>query len=142
VPPNLLASPTQNPPALSGLLSRERLAYSSGSLSGDAAGVFHQAIDGPRDVVSRSVSGSCVTGEAAEYTMRRWMCCEIEKTYLEGALARFEERPERKSKQIFYQISSPCAYRWTNKRYFCQKMEPASPRASAQPHAKERRYMC
>ena len=34
--------------------------------------------------------------------------CEISKPYLEGALSRFEVQPERKSKGIFYKISSPC----------------------------------
>lgn len=70
---------------------------------------FIRLLTDPGDVVLDPFGGSCVTGEAAEYTMRRWMCCEISRPYLEGALARFEERPERKSKQIFYQISSPCA---------------------------------
>jgi site-specific DNA-methyltransferase (cytosine-N4-specific) len=53
--------------------------------------------------------GSCVTGEAAEHSLRRWMCCEIDRSYLEGALARFEQQPERKNKAIYYRISSPCA---------------------------------
>ena len=37
------------------------------------------------------------------------MCCEISRPYLEGALARFEEQPERKNKVVSYKISSPCA---------------------------------
>jgi site-specific DNA-methyltransferase (cytosine-N4-specific) len=72
---------------------------------------FIRLLTDPGDVVLDPFGGSCVTGEAAEYTMRRWMCCEISKPYLEGAVARFEERPERKSKDIFYQISPPCAVR-------------------------------
>jgi DNA modification methylase len=70
---------------------------------------FIRLLTDPGDVVFDPFAGSCVTGEAAEYSLRRWICCEIEKPYLEGALARFEEQPERKSKEIFYRISPPCA---------------------------------
>jgi len=72
---------------------------------------FIRLLTDPGDLVLDPFSGSCVTGEAAEYTLRRWMCCEIAKPYLEGALARFEDQPERKSKEVFYQISPPCAVR-------------------------------
>jgi DNA modification methylase len=61
------------------------------------------------DLVVDPFAGSCVTGEAAEYTMRRWICCEISKPYLEGAIARFEAQPERKSRDVFYKIAQPCA---------------------------------
>jgi site-specific DNA-methyltransferase (cytosine-N4-specific) len=70
---------------------------------------FIRLLTDPGDVVLDPFAGSCVTGEAAEYSLRRWICCEIEEPYLEGALARFEEQPERKSKEIFYRISPPCA---------------------------------
>lgn len=70
---------------------------------------FIRLLTDPGDVVLDPFAGSCVTGEAAEYMLRRWMCCEISEPYLEGALARFEQQPERKSKIGVYQISSPCA---------------------------------
>jgi site-specific DNA-methyltransferase (cytosine-N4-specific) len=70
---------------------------------------FIRFLTDPGDVVLDPFGGSCVTGEAAQYTLRRWICCEISRPYLEGALARFEERPERKRKEIFYRISPPCA---------------------------------
>ena len=69
---------------------------------------FIRFLTEPGDVILDPFAGSCVTGEAAEYNLRRWMCCEISKPYLEGALSRFEVKPERKSKGIFYKISSPC----------------------------------
>ena len=62
----------------------------------------------PGDVVLDPFAGSCVTGEAAEYSLRRWICGEISKPYLQGAVARFEEQPERKTKEVFYRISPPC----------------------------------
>ena len=70
---------------------------------------FIRLLSDPGDVILDPFAGSCVTGEAAEYSLRRWICCEISKPYLEGALARFEEQPERKSKEVFYRISPPCA---------------------------------
>jgi DNA modification methylase len=70
---------------------------------------FIRLLTDPGDVVLDPFGGSCVTGEAAEYSLRRWMCCEIDKDYLEGALARFEQPSERKDKAIYYRIPSPCA---------------------------------
>jgi DNA modification methylase len=70
---------------------------------------FIRLLTDPGDVVLDPFAGSCVTGEVAQYTMRRWMCCEISEPYLQGALARFEKQSERKSKQVAYQISPPCA---------------------------------
>lgn len=69
---------------------------------------FIRFLTDPGDVVLDPFAGSCVTGEIAEHTMRRWICCEIEKPYLDGALARFETQPERKTKQIYYKIAPPC----------------------------------
>lgn len=70
---------------------------------------FIRLLTEPGDVVLDPFGGSCVTGEAAESTLRRWICCEISQPYLEGAIARFEVRMERKSKGVFYRISPPCA---------------------------------
>lgn len=70
---------------------------------------FIRFLTDPGDVVLDPFAGSCVTGEIAEHTMRRWICCEISKPYLDGALARFETQPERKTKQIYYKIAPPCA---------------------------------
>lgn len=69
---------------------------------------FIRLLTEPGDVVLDPFGGSCVTGEAAEYSLRRWMCCEISKPFLEGAVARFAERPERKTKEVFYRIAPPC----------------------------------
>jgi DNA modification methylase len=70
---------------------------------------FIRLLTNPGDVVLDPFAGSCVTGEAAEYMLRKWICCEISEPYIEGALARFHKQPERKSKDVFYQIASPCA---------------------------------
>ena len=70
---------------------------------------FIRLLTNPGDMVFDPFAGSCVTGEAAENTLRQWICCEISGPYLQGALARFEAPPERKIKDVFYRISSPCA---------------------------------
>lgn len=70
---------------------------------------FIRLLTDPGDIVLDPFGGSCVTGEAAEYSLRRWLCCETSKPYLEGARARFEERPARKNKEVSYQIYPPCS---------------------------------
>lgn len=70
---------------------------------------FIRLLTDPGEVVLDPFAGSCVTGEAAEYSLRRWICCEISKPYLEGALGRFEAQSVRKKKQSFYRIAPPCA---------------------------------
>jgi len=41
------------------------------------------------DFVLDPFAGSCVTGEVCEKLSRRWVCCEIEEEYIEGAKGRF-----------------------------------------------------
>ena len=48
------------------------------------------------DLVLDPFAGSCTTGEAAERTGRNWICCDLEKAYIEGALGRFQEREKAK----------------------------------------------
>jgi len=69
---------------------------------------FIRLLTDPGDLVLDPFAGSCVTGEAAEYSSRRWICCETSKPYLEGAVSRFEVKPMRKSKDVPYQIFAPC----------------------------------
>lgn len=58
-------------------------------------------------------AGSCVTGEAAEMTGRRWTCIEIRSDYCDAALARFENTeagttpPKRNDRK--YRIAHPDA---------------------------------
>jgi DNA modification methylase len=44
------------------------------------------------DLVLDPFAGSCATAEAAERTQRRWLCCELEGTYVKGAVGRFLRR--------------------------------------------------
>lgn len=48
------------------------------------------------DLVVDPFSGSCSTGEAAERTQRRWICCDMVAEYLKGAMGRFQPKgPEK-----------------------------------------------
>lgn len=63
------------------------------------------------DLVVDPFAGSCVTGAAAERLGRRWVCCEMDKAYLEGASVRFapplgESDPQR---PMAYTIHAPCS---------------------------------
>jgi site-specific DNA-methyltransferase (cytosine-N4-specific) len=75
------------------------------------------------DLVVDPFAGSCVTGEVAERLGRRWVCCELVREYLEGAMGRFgdEAREERVqspgqregAKREPYQVHHPSSL-WNN----------------------------
>ncbi|HEY1682158.1 MAG TPA: site-specific DNA-methyltransferase [Candidatus Tumulicola sp.] len=71
---------------------------------------FIRMLTDPGDTVLDPFAGSCVTGEVAETLKRRWLCCELEQTYLEGARGRFlsDGTPERPT-PVKYAIHQPCA---------------------------------
>ena len=52
---------------------------------------FIRLVTDRSDHVLDPFAGSCVTGEAAELTGRRWTCIEIKNDYCKSALARFED---------------------------------------------------
>jgi site-specific DNA-methyltransferase (cytosine-N4-specific) len=61
------------------------------------------------DSVLDPFGGSCVTGEAAEKTKRKWKCCEVVEEYLQGAVGRFEPRPREAAKatEVCYRAYPP-----------------------------------
>lgn len=52
------------------------------------------------DLVVDPFAGSCVTGEVAEKLRRRWICSEIEESYLLGAKGRFLSPPSPKQLRL------------------------------------------
>jgi len=62
------------------------------------------------DVVLDPFAGSCVTGAVAENLGRRWICCELDTAYLEGAAVRFLNGTSKveKPKDSAYSIHAPC----------------------------------
>ncbi len=65
------------------------------------------------DTVLDPFAGSCVTGEVCEHLQRKWICCEIEKDYVEGAKGRFDKENltqlNGKNDPISYSIYSSSA---------------------------------
>ena len=63
------------------------------------------------DVVLDPFAGSCVTGEVSEELERRWICCEIDEEYLNGARGRFLKSRKKKLRKRSkpYEIHPPCA---------------------------------
>ncbi len=72
---------------------------------------FVRFLTDPGDMVFDPFAGSCVTGEVADRLERRWICSEIEQTYLDGAKGRFEEgipaRPVGSNEPAAYKIQRP-----------------------------------
>ncbi len=62
------------------------------------------------DTVLDPFGGSCVTGAVAERLNRRWICCELDESYIRGGLARFGGASEAEQPQPArsYQIHPPC----------------------------------
>jgi DNA modification methylase len=73
---------------------------------------FIRMLTDPGDLVVDPFAGSCVTGEVAERTGRKWLCIDSEQEYLEGALFRFGNEGEflrQRSKDQFYKAYHPAA---------------------------------
>lgn len=62
------------------------------------------------DTILDPFGGSCVTGEVSERLKRKWTCCEIVDSYIEGAKGRFDqarEEPYTADDPGFYKLYSP-----------------------------------
>lgn len=51
---------------------------------------FVRMLTDKNDLVVDPFAGSCITGAVAEFYGRRWVCGELRKEYLDGAIGRFE----------------------------------------------------
>lgn len=71
---------------------------------------FIRMLTDPGDLVLDPFGGSCVTGEVAERLERCWVCIELEREYLKGAVGRFEKPQDANghtppgNKKAFYQL--------------------------------------
>jgi site-specific DNA-methyltransferase (cytosine-N4-specific) len=78
---------------------------------------FIRMLTDPGDLVVDPFAGSCATGQAAEHTRRRWICCDLVAEYLTGALGRFKEKPvtryptparsAKEQDESFYRVYKP-----------------------------------
>jgi len=62
------------------------------------------------DVVLDPFAGSCVTGEVCEMLGRRWLCSELDQTFLQGAKGRFDDPLKKREARNAepYSIHPPC----------------------------------
>jgi DNA modification methylase len=91
IPPNLiaLANTESNSPYQRYCHSRGLPVHPARFPAGLPA-FFIRMLTDKRDVVLDPFAGSCMTGAVAEQMERRWVCCELDPEYLEGALGRFQ----------------------------------------------------
>lgn len=73
---------------------------------------FIRMLTDANDVVVDPFGGSCVTGMVAESLSRRWVCIEMNASYLAGALSRFSAPCQSSAdKPSTYSIHTPCSMR-------------------------------
>jgi site-specific DNA-methyltransferase (cytosine-N4-specific) len=67
---------------------------------------FIRMLTDPGDLIVDPFAGSCVTGEVAERTKRRWICCELVEEYLVAGKTRFLVEPHKTNpqKEEYYRI--------------------------------------
>lgn len=76
---------------------------------------FIRMLTDPNDLVVDPFAGSCTTGEVADRLRRRWICVELEKEYLRGAMGRLSKySTSGKMKVTSYSVPSPSEL-WTDK---------------------------
>lgn len=109
IPPNLLALPnTESNSRYLRYCQEQGVAPHPARFPADLPEYFVRMLTDEGDFVIDPFAGSCVTGEVCERLSRRWLCGEMEESYLEGALGRFEE-PSTGSRQTkdWYRVPRP-----------------------------------
>lgn len=112
VPPNLLAvANTESSGAYQDFCRVNNLDIHPARFPVQIPDYFVRFLTNPGDVVFDPFGGSCVTGLAAEHLRRRWVCVEMNSTYLQGAKSRFPEKGEvnGRPKTSKYCIYTPAA---------------------------------
>jgi site-specific DNA-methyltransferase (cytosine-N4-specific) len=121
IPPNLIAAAhTESNSAYIRYCTDKNLKPHPARFPGEIPEFFIRMLTDVNDLVLDPFAGSCVTGEVAERTKRRWVCCELRDDYLQGALGRFqtEDAPASANRKFsyknadggekdFYRISKP-----------------------------------
>lgn len=111
IPPNLLAvANTESNGAYQDYCRRNGHPIHPARFPEDIPKYFIRMLTDPGDLVLDPFAGSCVTGAVAEVLGRRWVCCELDEVYLQGAMGRFppvSSAPNR-SKSVTYTIQPPC----------------------------------
>lgn len=92
IPPNLLAiaNTESNSPYLR-YCRAQGLKPHPARFPVDLPEFFVRMLTDEGDLVLDPFAGSCMTGEICERLRRRWLCAELQRSYLEGALGRFQQ---------------------------------------------------
>lgn len=112
VPPNLLAlANTESNGVYQDYCRSKNLPVHPARFPARIPEYFIRMLTDDGDFVVDPFAGSCVTGEVAESLKRRWVCCELDNNYLEGAIARFAGLKPKLPKPDAspYQIFPPCS---------------------------------
>ncbi len=113
IPPNLIAIPnTESNSAYLRFCQENGIKAHPARFPADLPEYFIRMLTDPGDLVFDPFAGSCVTGEVAERLSRNWVCAELVKEYLDGALGRFErpsvvERPSPQDDNAYYRVPRP-----------------------------------
>ena len=112
VPPNLLAvANTESNGRYQGYCRDNDFPVHPARYPSQLPEYFIRFLTDPGDLVLDPFAGSCVTGAVADALGRKWVCCELNKEYLVGAIARFTSsaQPVAKRKAVTYSIGPPCS---------------------------------
>jgi site-specific DNA-methyltransferase (cytosine-N4-specific) len=112
VPPNLLAiANTESTSAYQDYCRSRGLEIHPARFPAALPEYFIRMTTDPGDFVFDPFGGSCVTGAVAEALGRQWACVEMNASYLDGAISRFDGRQNALSsdKPASYIIHAPCA---------------------------------
>ncbi|CAA9301019.1 MAG: PvuII DNA methyltransferase [uncultured Chloroflexia bacterium] len=90
IPPNLLAlANTESNGAYQRYCRDNNLPEHPARFPAGIPAYFVRMLTDADDLVLDPFAGSCVTGEVCESLGRRWICCELDEGYVQGALSRF-----------------------------------------------------
>lgn len=111
IPPNLIAIPnTESNSAYMRYCQEKGIKAHPARFPADLPEYFIRMLTDPGDFVFDPFGGSCITGEVAERLGRKWVCAELVRGYLDGALGRFKnpsEKPPLKEDEGYYKIPRP-----------------------------------
>lgn len=116
IPPNLIAvANTESQSAYREYCRKHDLPEHPARFPAAVPAFFVRMLTNKRDLVVDPFAGSCMTGAVAEELGRRWICCELEESYVRGARGRFlkgvSHMPAISEQERPYQLSSPRPWR-------------------------------
>ncbi len=119
IPPNLIAAAnTESNSAYLRYCREQSIRPHPARFPTELPEFFVRMLTDEGDLVVDPFAGSCVTGEVCDRLKRRWICSELRRDYLEGALGRFIEvdgkapgLPKREPTE--YRVARP-GYDWHN----------------------------